>query len=210
MTNSIHSFHCKSGDKYLSIEALECESPAACTDLSLEFDGGSGGVGFEECLCGEEASCDGITGIDSCISGLEKVECKGADSCRDLEQQIANVANDFELVCDSKRSCKGFWLWIVLNNNGKERTSTVKGYKCSKKESCADAIIHLDNQQGGGVEVEVESIECSGTRSCQNAKFVVSGEGEVKEVQCKNSAACEGCVVEYALSGKIKNCANIS
>ena len=119
------------------------------------------------------------------------------------------MANGFELVCDSKQSCKGFWLWILLNNNGRSRTTSIKGYQCSKRQSCADAVIHLDNQQNSG-SVEVDSISCSGAKSCQNTKFVVSGQGKIKEIECKNAKACQGCTVEYALSGKIKDCSSLS
>eukprot|EP01084_Bolivina_argentea_P241748 405734_1 len=159
------------GNQYINIEALNCEAPSACTDASFNLDGG---VGFDECKCGEEIlhSCDGIRGIASCMPGLEYVKCSGGASCSGLEQKVINIVNGFELICSDPQACKGFWLQIVLNNNARRVTNHIKGCKCDANESCSNAIIQVNNEQND-VSVEIEKIDCGGTASCRYAVFIL-------------------------------------
>merc|ERR1712154_73625 len=191
-------------DKFITVEKLECEAPSACSEALFDFEGG---VAFEECKCGESStmSCDGIKGIDSCLAGLEKVECTKTGSCTDLQQQVVNVANDFELICGASSSCNGFWLQIVLNNNGRASTNYLKGYKCDKTEACLGAIIQVNNNQKD-VLVTVGKIECTKTRSCKDARFIVVGDVKINEIICGIDQSCDGCTVQYSLTSTILPC----
>eukprot|EP01084_Bolivina_argentea_P267397 453886_1 len=193
------------GEQFINVEILGCEAPSACAGAVFDLDGG---IGFEECKCGEDytKACDGISGIDSCLSGVEKVECSGVGSCNNLQQAIANIANDFELICSDPTACKGFWLMIVLNTNAREPVNFVKGYKCDSDEACLNAIIQLNNEQDG-VSVVVDKIDCGGVSSCENARFIVSGDVVINEIVC-NEQSCDNCVVENMSSNTKIPCAS--
>eukprot|EP00484_Ammonia_sp_Unknown_P022948 CAMPEP_0197035016 /NCGR_PEP_ID=MMETSP1384-20130603/12919_1 /TAXON_ID=29189 /ORGANISM="Ammonia sp." /LENGTH=513 /DNA_ID=CAMNT_0042465007 /DNA_START=18 /DNA_END=1559 /DNA_ORIENTATION=+ len=195
------------GNQYITVENLECESPGACKRATFDFDGGEGGIGFENCMCGEEESCDGITGIDSCLSGLEKLTCKGQRSCAGLEQQVANVANGFEVICNNIGACQGFWLMILLNNNGRDDTTEIKGYKCGKDQSCKDAVIQLNNEQNRhNVVAYIAKIECNGVSACENTKFILVGNVIINDLVCSSSSSCINCNVVDAQTNTITPC----
>eukprot|EP01083_Nonionella_stella_P223605 796740_1 len=77
------------------IEKLECTALNACQNA--EFILGDG-ISFQTCECGasEDRACDGIRGIDSCLTGLEKLECSTSNICYDTHEVIQNPAQNFE------------------------------------------------------------------------------------------------------------------
>jgi len=197
----------KGGD-YVTVNTLNCEAPSACTDMSIDFEGG---VGFDNCECGEESldNCDGITGIDSCMAGVDKMECSGALACSELQQQVVNVANGFELKCNDHASCKGFWLQIVLNDNGRYPTRWLKGYECGETMACAGAIIQLNNDQKG-MPVTIVKINCDGNSSCMNALFIIDGDVNIKEIECGDASSCENCMVQHSTTSEVAPCVNFA
>eukprot|EP00485_Elphidium_margaritaceum_P000213 CAMPEP_0202696080 /NCGR_PEP_ID=MMETSP1385-20130828/9446_1 /ASSEMBLY_ACC=CAM_ASM_000861 /TAXON_ID=933848 /ORGANISM="Elphidium margaritaceum" /LENGTH=505 /DNA_ID=CAMNT_0049352185 /DNA_START=28 /DNA_END=1545 /DNA_ORIENTATION=+ len=196
------------GAQFLWIESFECESPESCKQTTLDFDGGDGGIGFMNCKCGERAieACTGILGIDSCMSGVTQLNCAGAQSCQNLQQQVPNVANGFQVLCNDVASCRAMWLVILLNNNAAVRTTQIKGYRCGSNEACKDAVIQINNEQSGNVQVVVDKIECFATSSCENATFKIVGNVKINRIICMSSTACVNCVVHDVMSNIVTPC----
>ena len=199
------------GDKYITIENLECQAPESCLNAKFDFDGG---VGFANCKCGETSinSCHNISGIDSCIAGLNQVQCTKSDSCSNLQQKVVNIANDFELFCNADRSCKGFWFMIILNNNLKENVEYLKGYNCQGIDACNNAIIQLNNLQNNNIIVKIGKIICKGNRSCQGTTFIIVGHVIIDQIQCHqtdhdgSNNSCQNCLVQNTFTNTLISC----
>ena len=193
----------RSSDRNIFIEKLECNGESAC--LNADFLLGTG-ITFQNCVCGTatERSCDGIKGIDTCLAGLERLECTGNDGCYDMREVIRNPSDNFELICGNIRSCELFHLTMNLDTGAMAPIGLFKGFVCSNVQSCKDATITVNNAQSNSKWLFVEVIECSGEASCLNTQFVSNGAVQINDIKCADQSSCVGCT--HTHNGECRNC----
>eukprot|EP01083_Nonionella_stella_P242267 845215_1 len=183
------------------IEKLECTGLNACQHAEFVL---GPGISFQNCNCGTstDRSCDGIKGIDTCLTGLDKLECKN-EACEDTRELIHNPAFNFKLICGDVRACEQFYLTLNFDDLRAMPVSLITGYACSNYQSCKDAVIVLNNQQQYDW-INIALIECTGKYSCLNTQFISNGNVEINNILCANSDACQGCT--NTINGECVNC----
>ena len=193
------------GPNFITIENLECRAFQACKLTHFDLNNAA----FENCQCGSniQQSCEGTTGIDTCFSGLDKLECYGMNSCEHSIQSLTNVADGFELICGSLAACEAMDLVILLNDNKETTVNMIKGYNCNADESCKGASVGLVNRQSNA-PIVIEKIECGGINSCANALFGCKGDVTIDSIVCGGSGACDGCYVVMS-DGNKRPCSQV-
>jgi len=171
----------------LEIEELMCGAAESCRNAVFDI---GPNVEFADCLCAGKLTlaCDNLLGVDSCMAGMNHLECLKPNECKGMVETLTNPGNDFELVCGDIGSCQGMELTVYMD--GRRRGVTrFGGVQCLKDNSCSGLVYNVFNIIRPIIDVGI--VNCEKPGSCVNATFNLIG--AKADVSCGDASACTGC-----------------
>jgi len=170
----------------LTIGEITCGGALSCQNAV--FDLGSN-VHVELCGCagGNTRACEGLLGIDSCMQGLEKMECVGVNGCANMMEAISNPADNFKLFCADPFSCENLVLTVKIDDHALA-PSFLGGVVCAAPNACKGLRFFIINT--GTNRVNAGDIFCNAPDACLGAAFVVR-QADISSVTCAAGACPE-------------------
>eukprot|EP00484_Ammonia_sp_Unknown_P002306 CAMPEP_0197073192 /NCGR_PEP_ID=MMETSP1384-20130603/210483_1 /TAXON_ID=29189 /ORGANISM="Ammonia sp." /LENGTH=427 /DNA_ID=CAMNT_0042512025 /DNA_START=471 /DNA_END=1754 /DNA_ORIENTATION=+ len=177
------------GSTELVIAELSCAASRSCANAVFDM---PSNVAVEACGCagGTTGSCEGLLGVDSCIKGLEKLECVGTGTCAGMVETITNPKDGFMLICNDPGSCNNFVLTINVDSHPNAPTF-FGGIQCNSIDSCKGLRLFILNTAPGR-RLDVGGLNCGSTNSCNNAALVMRN-ADLGAVNCATPDSCTQC-----------------
>eukprot|EP01084_Bolivina_argentea_P303035 523141_1 len=187
------------GNHELTFEELTCGAEESCRNLVFDI---GPNIIFEECRCAGALTlaCDNLLGVDQCMAGMNNIDCKGANGCKNKVTTITNPGNGFELFCPDPSSCENMMLNIYLD--GRRRgVDHFGGVWCKAEKACNNLVVNIYNIVVG-FHIDAGMVYCDTSNFCTNSTFNLIG-ADI-DVGCSQANNCKGCTTN--VEGKCTKC----